>query len=266
MSGAGTSNGRRVDTVWRAKRAGHEDGVRLFVPPGVLPPPSDAYLLAAALRDEDLPRGARALDVGTGSGVLAVAAARLGLATTAVDVSRRAVLAARVNARLNGVRVRARRGDLLAPVAGEQFEVIVSNPPYLPAVADELPRRGLPRATEAGRDGRALIRRLALAAPAHLAPGGVLLLVLSSVCGEQAVLRDVAASGLAGVEVVRRERGPLGPRLRARAAELERRGILAPGQREEDLLVVRAYRPGSGTSTTGIPKRDSASPITSSSL
>ena len=52
---------------------------------------------------------------------------------TAVDVSRRAVLTVRFNARLNGVRVGARRGDLLAAVPGERFDLIVSNPPYLPA-------------------------------------------------------------------------------------------------------------------------------------
>jgi release factor glutamine methyltransferase len=239
--------------------------VRLFVPPGVLPPPSDAYLLADALAAEALPPGARALDLGTGSGVLALAAARLGLETTAVDVSRRAVLAAKLNARRAGVRVRVLRGDLLAPVAGETFHAIVSNPPYLPATSDELPARGVPRATDAGTDGRALVRRIAWEAPAHLAPGGVLVMVLSSLCGEAAVLDELRAGGLEP-EVTERRRGPLGPRLMARAEELERRGLLAPGEREEDLLVVRAYAAGSGASTTGTPKRFSASPITSSSL
>jgi release factor glutamine methyltransferase len=239
--------------------------VRLFVPPGVLPPPSDAYLLADALAAEALPPGRRVLDLGTGSGVLALAAARLGLETTAIDVSRRAVLAAKLNARRAGVRVRVLRGDLLAPVAGEAFDAIVSNPPYLPAASDEPPARGVPRATDAGPDGRAVIRRIARAAPAHLVPGGVLLLVLSSLCGEEAVLRELRDGGLEP-EVRERRRGPLGPLLSARAGELERRGLLAPGEREEELLVIRGYAPRSGASTTGTPKRRSASALTSSSL
>ena len=70
---------------------------------------------------------------------------------TAVDISRRAVLTARLNARLNGVRVRALRGDLLAPVAGEGFDLIVSNPPYVPAET----RHAASRAPCAGLDGLA---------------------------------------------------------------------------------------------------------------
>src|SRR3954462_442084 len=132
-------------------------GMRLLVPPGVFSPPSDAYTLADVLRREA--PGADVLDVGTGSGILAVSAGLAGArSVTAVDVSRRALLAARVNGALNGVRVRTRRGDLLDAVAGERFDVIVSNPPYLPALVDD--PRGLERATEAGPDGRRFVDRL----------------------------------------------------------------------------------------------------------
>jgi release factor glutamine methyltransferase len=230
--------------------------VRLFVPPGVLRPPPDAWLLARALAAEGPAPGTPALDVCTGSGVLAVAAARQGLATTAVDVGRRAVLAARVNARLNGVRVRVRRGDLFAPVAGERFGLIVSNPPYLPAATDQLPRRGVDRATDAGRTGRALLDRIAAETEAHLRPGGVLLLVFSSLCGEEAVLESLRAGGLEP-EVTTRRRGPLGPILRARAEQLEAQGLLAPGEREEDVLIVRAGR--AAPSATGGAQGSSAS-------
>src|ERR671914_513187 len=85
--------------------------------PGVFRPRSDTWLLAAALRRQPQLRGGAVLDVCTGSGALAVAAALAGArSATAVDVSRRAVLTARLNARLNGVRVEALRGDLLAAV------------------------------------------------------------------------------------------------------------------------------------------------------
>jgi release factor glutamine methyltransferase len=158
---------------------------------------------------------------------------------TAVDVSRRAVLTARINARLNGVRVRALRGDLLAPVGDERFDLIVSNPPYVPAEDDALPTRGPQRAWDAGTDGRALLDRLCAAAPAHLRPGGALLLVHSSVCGLDPTVEQLEAAGLR-VDVLDRRRGAFGPLLAARAPLLEARGLLAPGQREEDMLVVRA--------------------------
>jgi release factor glutamine methyltransferase len=213
--------------------------MRVVTLPGVFRPRSDTWLLAAHLRAQLRP-GATVLDVCTGSGALAVAAAQAGArAATAIDVSRRAVLTARINARLNGVRVRALRGDLFAPVAGERFDAIVSNPPYLPAEDDDLPRRGPQRAWDAGTDGRVLLDRICAEAPRHLRPGGFLLLVHSSVCGLEPTVRRLEDGGLA-VDVLERRRGALGPLLSARAPVLEARGILAPGQREEDMLVVKA--------------------------
>ena len=186
--------------------------------------------------------GARVLDVCTGTGHLAVASALAGARrVVAVDVSRRAVLAARLNARLNGVRVDVRRGDLLAPVGGERFDLVVSNPPYLPAVDGGVPARGPERAWDAGPDGRALLDRLIAGAPRVLAPGGTLLLVQSSVCGETATLAALAAAGLRP-RVVARRPGPLGPRLTARASVLEARGLLPAGRREEELMVISATR------------------------
>jgi len=223
------------------------DGVRLIVAPGVFAPIGDTWLLARCARR--LAPGARALDLCSGSGAVAVDLARHGAAAVvAVDVSRRAVLAARANARLNGVRVDARRGDLLGAVAGERFDVIVSNPPYVPAREGGVPRRGPARAWDAGSDGRALLDRILAQAPAALAPGGSLLLVHSSICGERATLERMRAAGLAAT-VVAREPGPLGPLMRERAQALEARGLLAPGAREESLLVFRGQstRRRSGT-------------------
>jgi release factor glutamine methyltransferase len=135
--------------------------------------------------------------------------------------------------------VRALRGDLLEPLDGERFDLIVSNPPYVPADTDALPHHGPARAWVAGRDGRALIDRLCDEAPARLSPGGSLLLVHSTLCGEGRTLERLGRHGLA-TDVVARRRGPLGPRLTARAQALEERGLLEPGQREEEIVVIRA--------------------------
>jgi release factor glutamine methyltransferase len=199
-------------------------------------------MLARALRATVRP-GDSVLDVCTGSGVLAVAAALSGAgAVTAVDVSRRSVLTVRVNARLNGVRVRALRGDLFAPVAGERFDVIVSNPPYLPALENTLPSRGPARHLDGGSDGRVLLDRVCAEAADHLRPGGSALIVHSSIIGDQATIDNLEAAGLSA-DVVERRRGPLGPILTERAALLEVRGLLAPGVREEDIVIVRGRAP-----------------------
>jgi len=217
--------------------------VRIITPPGVFAPISDTWMLADVLREQTLTSRARVLDLCTGSGALAVCAALRGAGeVTAVDLSRRSVLTARLNACLNGVRLRAVRGDLFAAVGSRRFDVIVANPPYVPAQdlgdRDGLPAGGLRRAWDAGRDGRVVLDRICAAAPAHLQPGGVVLLVHSSLTGLRQTTERLAAGGLE-VEVVARRQGPLGPLMSARAATLETRGLLPRGQRHEELLVVR---------------------------
>jgi release factor glutamine methyltransferase len=212
--------------------------VRLLRLPGVFRPPSDAWLLVRVMRERGLAEGARVLDVFTGSGVLAVAAAVQGAASvTALDISRRAVLSARINGALRGRRIRARRGDVFEPVRGERFDLITANPPYVPG--EGVPAAGAARAWEGGADGRVFVDRLAAGAAGHLEPGGTLLMVVSSLTGEEETLAALRAGGLEP-EVVARERGPLGPVVSERAESLERRGILAPGEREEEMLVIAA--------------------------
>ncbi len=219
--------------------------MRLLPLPGVFQPPSDSYMLADQLRRERLGPGVRVLDLCTGSGHLAVVAALTGATTVAIDVSRRAMLSVRLNARLNGVRVTALRGDLFAPVAGRRFDVIVSNPPYLPHPNEALPQRGLARAVDAGQRGRAFLDRICAQVGEHLTPSGVLLLVHSSVCGERETLEALSARGL-DAEVAYRHRGPLGPRLRARVDWLRAQGLLLPGD-QEDVIIFRAI----GSPTAG---------------
>lgn len=218
--------------------------MRIVTLPGVFRPISDTWMLGEALRGQVLPPRACALDLFTGSGAVAVAAAQRGARDVwAVDVSRRAVLTARVNARLNGVRVKAVRGSLFEPLGAMRFDAITANPPYVPAEGESLPERGPQRAWDAGFDGRVFIDRLCAEAPERLKPGGFLLVVHSSICGVDATLAALRAGGL-DVDVVLRRRGPLGPLMSERARTLEARGLLRPGEREEDVVVIRGRRPG----------------------
>ena len=170
-------------------------------------------------------RGAVGLDLCTGSGVLAIAASRIsGARMLAVDVSRRAVLAARLNARLNRADVRPLRGNLFEPVRGQRFDLIVANPPYLPSPYGAIPERGPARAWEAGADGRVFIDRICADAADHLVPGGLMLLVHSSICGESETISRLIEHGL-HTEVVFRHRGELGPILRSRQDWLREQGL-----------------------------------------
>ena len=200
-------------------------------------------MLAGVLRDEIAHNGraAEVLDLCTGTGALAIVAAKAGADTTAIDISRRAVANVRLNAALNGVQVKPVRGDLLAPVGGRAFDVIVTNPPYVPAPEEDLPERGLDRAWQAGLDGRVLIDRICAEAPAHLKPGGALLIVQSTINGEWRTHELLSEHGLEA-DTPFRERGDFGPLMTRMAPELEQRGLIAEGQRTEEVIVVRGRK------------------------
>jgi release factor glutamine methyltransferase len=215
--------------------------MRVITVPGVFQPRSDTWMLIGAVKRHLLTPGARVLDLCTGSGAIGVAAALRGATVTSVDVSRRALWSAWLNARANGVRVRTRRGDLFAAVDGERFDLIVANPPYLPAATDELPVTGPTRAWDAGRDGRALLDRICAVAPAHLSPGGSLLVLHSSVCGIERTEQALAAHGLE-TAIVFRHRGPLGPILRSRVAQLWADGHLPAGSFDEEIVIICGRR------------------------
>ncbi len=156
--------------------------LELQVSPAVLIPRPDTELLIEwaleRLRGVSAPLIA---DLGTGSGAIALALAseRPDARVIAVDLSADALAQAAHNARLLGLeRVDFRLGDWLVPLAGERFDLIVSNPPYVAEQDPHLrdlrfePRRAL----TAGADGLADLRRIAAAAPGHLKPGAPLLL------------------------------------------------------------------------------------------
>jgi release factor glutamine methyltransferase len=165
--------------------------LKFDVNPAVLiPRPDTEGLVVECLRLAKGLEKPHVLDLGTGSGNIAVAVAHQhkGAQVTAVDVSPEALAVAAQNAARHGVagRIRFLAGDLFAPLAaGEAFDIVLSNPPYI--AREDLPR--LPvgvrdyephRALDGGPGGYAVFERLVRDAPAYLKPGGHLILEIGS--------------------------------------------------------------------------------------
>jgi HemK-related putative methylase len=172
--------------TWGYKLAGkhrHDDfrlerlhGMNIVVTPSVLNPKltRSGGFFASRIDANLVGRDAEVLDMGTGSGICAVAAAKYARRVVAVDINAAAVRCTRINALLNNVdqKIEARHGDLFEPVAAEQFDLIFFNPPFL---------RGAPR-DDRDRAWRSsdVIERFAAGVSRHLKPGGAALVLLST--------------------------------------------------------------------------------------
>lgn len=162
------------------------DGLEFIVTRDVLIPRFDTEtLLEEAVRQA--PRARTVLDIGTGSGCIAVALAQRlpQAAVTAVDLSPDALSIARRNAERNNAQIEFLLGSFFQPVSERRFDLIVSNPPYItsadladlqPEVRDFEPRLAL----DGGPDGLDAYRVLATEAPRHLEPNGWLLLEIGA--------------------------------------------------------------------------------------
>ena len=148
--------------------------------------------------------GMRALDLCTGTGALAIALKKLcpGALVCASDLSKDALALAQSNAEALKADIRFYEGDLFSPLQGERFDLIVSNPPYipqkdLPALQAEVLFEPM-MALDGGKDGLSFYRRIAKEAPAHLNPGGYLMLEIGSDQG-QSVPQLLAETGFTGI-------------------------------------------------------------------
>ncbi|MFD5932466.1 HemK2/MTQ2 family protein methyltransferase [Streptomyces sp. NPDC060333] len=211
----------------------------LITLPGVYQPQDDTRLVAEALAQEALSPGMDVLEIGTGTGALALQAARRGARVTAVDVSWRAVVTARLNAVRQRLPLRLVHGDFAFALPDVRFDLVVSNPPYVPAPGTGLPVRGPERAWNAGLDGRAIINRICAQAPTLLRPSGVLLMVHSGMCGARETVDRLTMVGLPA-EVTARALVPWGPVLSSRRAWLEQQGLAGAAEELEELVVIRA--------------------------
>jgi methylase of polypeptide subunit release factors len=181
-------------------------GMPLLVLPQVFNPVlfRTGPFLVEAMQQARLPssgQGRRALDLGTGAGLGAICAARLGYSVVATDINPEAVRCARINLLLNRAEagVEVRLGDLFAPVAGERFDLLLFNPPFHRG----RPRDGLDHAWR----GTDVFERFALGLSEHLTGSGLALVVLSTDGDGAGLLAALRANGHQPRAVARRDLG-----------------------------------------------------------
>lgn len=169
------------------------DGVSLIVLPEVFNPVllRTGEFMVRALAAVPMPPQAQVLDLGTGSGVGAVFAARRGARVTAIDINPEAVRCARMNALLNHLEghVLALQGDLFSPLTDERFDLVLFNPPFHRGRPDN----GLDHAWR----GEDVFERFAAELRDRLLPGGQALVVLSSDGDGHELLALLAEQGYA---------------------------------------------------------------------
>ena len=158
------------------------DGKEFAIQQNVLIPRRDTEILLDAVRRHMHKETKRVLDLCCGSGILGICLAldNENLEVVLVDISKDAVALTKENAKRHGVKVQVSKGDLFAPVQGQTFDLIVTNPPYIAAedqTVEEQVREHEPKvALFAGKDGLDCIRRIAKEAKSVLNKKGVLAL------------------------------------------------------------------------------------------
>lgn len=172
--------------------------VRRAVVPALRPSEYTAALIQALQIAPERVRGARVLEIGSGSGVVLAALGTMGAAALCgVDIEPDAVVAGRLllDALGFGATAEFHRGDMWLPVAGRRFDLIVANLPHFPM--EPVPVAGrLPTWSAGGGDGRWLLDPLLEGLPVHLAPGGRAVITHNAFVGLERSRVIAAAHGL----------------------------------------------------------------------
>ena len=170
-------------------------GCEFAVADGVQPPKAGSLLFCRHLHFRD---GEDVLEIGAGTGLAAVLAARAGCRVVATDVVPEAVACARANAARNGVgdRVEVLQGDCYEPVSGRRFHLICASPPQMPTPPGRERDDAAAAADNGGVDGWDILDRLIAGAPAHLRPGGRLVFTLFAFLGPRGAWTRLEAAGL----------------------------------------------------------------------
>jgi HemK-related putative methylase len=176
-------------------------GMPFLVTPSVFNPrvPRTGAFLASLIDSSLVGRDSEVLDMGSGSGVCAVFAAKHARRVVAVDINPAAVRCTRINAYLNGVEdeIDARHGDLFAPVAAERFDLILFNPPFVVGA----PRDDRDRAWRSSD----VAERFAAGLSERLKPEGFALILLSTFGDGGHFLRECGRNGLNISEMARQQ-------------------------------------------------------------
>ena len=160
----------------------------LEIPASVYEPREDSFLLAEVLEKENL-AGKKVLDLGTGSGLLAILAARGGAEVFAADIDEKTLECAKQNAKANGAKINFVLSDLFQNLKKEKFDFIIFNAPYLPEKQTEFSR-----AWAAGENSE-LILRFISEAKNFLNPAGKILLLISSLAGIEKTRKKFGREG-----------------------------------------------------------------------
>lgn len=174
------------------------EGLKLKLHPDVYEPAEDSFLLARNLKVRE---GDLALDIGTGTGIIALLMARKARFVLGTDVNPKAVELARENARINDIKnVEFRISNLFENVEGK-FDIITFNAPYLPGE----PEKPIDHALVGGERGREVLDRFIDEARNYLKPKGMVQIVQSSITGIEETLEKLKNKGF-NIEITARER------------------------------------------------------------
>ncbi len=173
------------------------EGIEVDTTPNVYEPLEDSVLLARLVK---VHAKGKVLDVGTGSGLQAIVAAKNSDVSrvVALDLNPEALLVAEKNAHTNQVaqKISFLKSDLFSALGrGEKFDTIIFNPPYLPTAEDEKLQKEINLAFDGGEDGRKVIDKFLNDFAWFLEKGGVLLLAQSSLADENKTIKFLASLG-----------------------------------------------------------------------
>jgi release factor glutamine methyltransferase len=169
--------------------------------PQVYQPAEDTFLLAENLQVE---RRKRVLEIGTGTGLISIIAARKAGMVIATDINPHAIKCAAKNIIANKTfNIELREGNLFETVKNEKFDLILFNTPYLPTSEEETRRDGIDAAWDGGADGRKVIDQFLDGVKDHLNPGGRVQLVQSSLSDIDKTLEKLETLGFSSAVTAR---------------------------------------------------------------
>ncbi len=158
----------------------------------VYEPAEDTFLLAENLK---IKKTDRVLEIGTGTGIIAIIASKITENVIAVDINKYAIECTRKNSGINQSNIDMRLGDLFDPVKDEKFDIILFNTPYLPTNEEERIDDELEAAWDGGPDGRAVINRFIEEVSDYLNPCGRVQLVQSSLSNVEQTIGRLMEKG-----------------------------------------------------------------------